>query len=166
MIEEDDEKVSFLPDSSFRHKVYPLFEELKLDLQLIIPGGDIQHVGSTAIPGSLTKGDLDIQVRIAASQYQAAKACLCERYDINTGGFAADDAISFEDYSRDTPVGVHLTVIGGSCDSQFLFRDLLNSQEQLREAYNELKLSFEGKSMTSYRDAKAEFVERLLKKGR
>jgi GrpB-like predicted nucleotidyltransferase (UPF0157 family) len=149
MIEEDDEKVSFLPDSSFRHKVYPLFEELKLDLQLIIPGGDIQHVGSTAIPGSLTKGDLDIQVRIAASQYQAAKACLC-----------------VEDYSRDTPVGVHLTVIGGSCDSQFLFRDLLNSQEQLREAYNELKLSFEGKSMTSYRDAKAEFVERLLKKGR
>jgi GrpB-like predicted nucleotidyltransferase (UPF0157 family) len=158
----DDESVTFLPEAHFRTAIYPLFEKLKQDLLKIIPGADIQHVGSTAIPGSLTKGDLDIQVRVAASQYNDAKNQLCKQYSINTGGFASDDAMSFEDYSNKPSIGVHLTVIGSQYDIQYRFRDLLIENAQLRIEYDKLKCGFEGKSMKSYREAKANFVESIL----
>lgn len=158
----DDEPVSFLPEPVFRETVHHRFEQLKRELQLLLPGSDIQHVGSTAIPGSLTKGDLDIQVRVAASQYETAKKCLQEIYSVNVGGFATDDAISFDDRTVEPHTGVHLTIAGGSADIQWRFRDLLIEFEPLRRDYDDLKRQFEGKSMAKYRDAKAEFICRVL----
>jgi GrpB-like predicted nucleotidyltransferase (UPF0157 family) len=49
-----DEIVSFLPEQSFRMQVRRKFAELKRKLADLVPTADIQHVGSTAIPGSLT----------------------------------------------------------------------------------------------------------------
>lgn len=129
----------------------------------MVPGAQIEHVGSTAIPGSITKGDLDVQVRVVASDYRAAEERLRELYDVNVGGFSGNDAISFEDYSDQPHVGVHLTVVGGSADIQWRFRDLLLASEPLRQEYDDLKRRFEGKSMAKYRDSKADFVERVLK---
>ncbi len=131
-------------------------------MQTLVPSADVQHVGSTAIPGSLTKGDLDIQVRVPESKYLAAKERLSEIYNVNTGGFASDDAVSFEDYRSQPSLGIHLTVIGGSADIQWKFRDLLVASPVLREQYDRLKRQFEGGSMEKYRDAKARFVSRVL----
>jgi GrpB-like predicted nucleotidyltransferase (UPF0157 family) len=158
-----EETVSFLPEERVRARVRHRFEELRTELQAMVPGAQIEHVGSTAIPGSLTKGDLDVQVRVVAAEYRAAKERLCELYDVNVGGFTAPDAISFEDYSGEPHVGVHLTVVGGSADIQWRFRDLLLASAALRREYDDLKRRFDGKSMARYRDAKADFVERVLK---
>jgi GrpB-like predicted nucleotidyltransferase (UPF0157 family) len=160
----NEETVSFLPEERVRARVQKRFEELRSELQPIVPGAQIEHVGSTAIPGSLTKGDLDVQVRVIASEYGAAKQRLRELYDVNVGGFSGNDAISFEDYSGHPHVGVHLTVVGGSADIQWRFRDLLLASEVLRQQYDDLKRRFEGKSMARYREAKADFVERVLKR--
>ncbi len=138
------------------------FEQLKGELEALIPGADIQHVGSTAIQGSLTKGDLDIQVRVAAASYTVAKKRLSAIYDVNVGGFAADDAVSFEDYTGMPSVGIHLTVIGGSSDTQWRFRDLLVASESLLKEYDDLKRQFDGRSMAKYREAKERFVTRVL----
>jgi GrpB-like predicted nucleotidyltransferase (UPF0157 family) len=162
MSESQEESVSFLPEGHFRSRVLRRFEQLKAELVTLIPGADIQHVGSTAIPGSLTKGDLDIQVRVLAPTYPAAKQRLSEVYDVNEGGFVAEDAVSFEDYSGTPSVGIHLTVIGGCADIQWRFRDLLVASESLRREYDDLKRQFEGQSMASYREAKEGFVTRVL----
>ena len=163
--EADEESVSFLPEARFRTRVLQRFEQLKAELTVLIPDADIQHVGSTAIPGSLTKGDLDIQIRVVAATYPIAKQRLAEIYDVNAGGFAADDAVSFEDYTGLPCVGIHLTVIGGSADIQWRFRDLLAASESLRREYDDLKRRFEGKSMARYREAKEKFVTRVLDGG-
>jgi GrpB-like predicted nucleotidyltransferase (UPF0157 family) len=160
--ESHEEKVSFLPEAHFRARVLRRFEQLKVELAALIPGADIQHVGSTAIPGSLTKGDLDIEVRVVASTYPAAKQRLSEIHDVNVGGFVGEDAVSFEDYSGTPSVGIHLTAIGGSADIQWRFRDLLVASEPLRHEYDDLKRQFEGKSMARYREAKERFVTRVL----
>lgn len=73
MTKSDDETVSFLPEERFRARVLQPFEKLRVELEAWVPGADIQHVGSTAILGSLTKGDLDVQVRVVASKYSPAK---------------------------------------------------------------------------------------------
>ncbi|MFA1820177.1 GrpB family protein [Virgibacillus oceani] len=55
-----------------------------------IPEADIQHVGSTAIPNSLTKGDLDIQVRVTAEQFPEAVKALSLLYEINEGSIKTE----------------------------------------------------------------------------
>lgn len=112
--------------------------------------------------GSLTKGDLDVQVRVAAAQYGAARARLSERFVLNPGRFSADDATSFEGDSAEPSAGIHLTVVDGSADIQWRFRDHLVASESLRREYDELKRRHEGKSMAAYREAKDAFVPQVL----
>jgi GrpB-like predicted nucleotidyltransferase (UPF0157 family) len=159
-----EELVHFAPEQEFRDTVARLFQRVEAQVLNLVPSADVQHVGSTAIPGSLTKGDLDVQVRVASPEYVAAKDKLSKIYAVNVGGFAADDAISFEDYDTKPPLGVHLTVIGGSGDIQWKFRDLLTASAELRDQYDRLKRRFDGRSMAKYRDAKADFVSRVLRR--
>ncbi len=126
-----------------------------------MPGSDIQHVGSTAIPGCLTKGDIDIQVRVRCEDFAAAKAALQGHYKILPGGFSESDAVSFKDDSTNPPLGVHLTVIGGSSDIQWKFREVLLARKDLRTAYDDIKSKFQGKDMEDYRIDKNKFFERL-----
>ncbi len=51
---------------------------------------DIQHIGSTAIPNSITKGDLDIQVRVSKEDFTKAVEILSTIYDINEGSTKTD----------------------------------------------------------------------------
>jgi len=158
-----DERVDFAPEQSFREAVVKLFARVQAQLRALLPDSDIQHVGSTAIPGALTKGDLDVQVRVTADKYAAGKEVLSKLYRVNLGGFASEDATSFEDYSAEPSLGVHLTVIDGRGDIQWRFRDLLTASPTLRAEYDQLKQQFDGGSMTKYRDAKATFVARVLR---
>ena len=40
--------------------------KLNASLRPLLPTAEIEHIGATAIPGALTKGDLDVMVRVAA----------------------------------------------------------------------------------------------------
>lgn len=162
MVKPYDERVYFCPENEVRELVSRRYAQVKRELEALVPGSDIQHVGSTAVPDSLTKGDLDIQVRVNIAQYPLAKEILCRTYSVNDGGFVADDAISFEDDSTEPSVGIHLTVIGGSCDVQYKFRELLLKSVILRKEYDNFKRQFDGGLMDAYRNAKADFVERVL----
>ena len=164
MGQREEETVSFLPEERFRAAIAKRFAELEAQLSALIPGAEIHHVGSTAVPGSLTKGDLDIQVRLRAAQFEQASFRLRELFSVNEGGFSDVDAVSFEDNGAIPSVGIHLTVIGSPSDVQTEFRDRLLASESLRRQYDDLKRKFEGGSMEAYRTAKAEFVSRVLNK--
>ena len=60
-----------------------LFLEVEAQLRSAIPYAEIHHVGSTAIPGSFTKGDLDVLVRVPRSLFSAAEATLAEIFERN-----------------------------------------------------------------------------------
>ncbi|MGE8035889.1 GrpB family protein [Lysinibacillus sp. NPDC093692] len=63
------ERVSFYNQKRFERDVEKTFTSQGDFIQRLIPGAYIQHVSSTAIPNSLTKGDLDIQVRVSEYQF-------------------------------------------------------------------------------------------------
>ena len=155
------EQVHFAPLSKFKPGVDALFAEQAIFLRKLVPRSDIQHVGSTALTECLTKGDLDIQVRVSAADFETAKTQLLQHYTIIPGGFTEPDGRSCKDERTVPPVGVHLTVIGGSCDVQWRIREVLRKQADLRERYDSLKRRFHGKSMDDYRVAKADFFEEL-----
>jgi len=136
-----------------------LFAREKERLSGLLPDVDIQHIGSTAVPGTLSKGDLDINVRVTSEQFPVLIEKLKTIYEVNqpenwTNGFA-----SFKNDFRE--LGVQVTVIGTLDDCFVAQRNyFLNHPEAVTE-YNELKRKFEGKKMNDYQKEKAKFFEAL-----
>lgn len=154
--------VRFSNDIAVFEKAQRLFENVHAELEVLLPDADIQHVGSTAIPGSLTKGDLDIVIRVLAEGFARADAVLADRFARNAASERSNDLAAFSDASSDPALGVQLVAIGGSADTFLAWRDLLRSDSDLRRQYDELKASYDGKPMDAYRAAKAAFIEEQL----
>ena len=116
--------VHFAREEMLRDAVRAAWEQEVARLRALVPGADLQHVGSTAIPGSLTKGDLDIQVRVAADAFGAAEASLARVYARNGGSHWVPGALaSFAAKSQFVDVGVQLTSIDGPFDTFWRFRE-------------------------------------------
>ncbi|MFM9942636.1 MAG: GrpB family protein [Hyphomicrobiaceae bacterium] len=128
------------------------------------PSADIRHIGATAVPGCLTKGDLDIVVRVPPEDFSAAEAALSKLFARNVGSARTHDFSAFEDASRNPPLGIQLTAIGGEFDSFHHFVEALLASPQLVAAYNALKRDWNGAGMADYRKAKDEFVARVLER--
>ncbi len=161
-----DEVVRFVSESEVRARAALLFEQQERVLRALIPGADIQHVGSTSVPGSLTKGDVDIQVRIEAAMFAAADAILATHYERNVGSLHTDEYSPFKDDSTDPPLGIQLTVIGSRFDFFWKIRDQLLARPDVRDAYDALKRAHQGRHMAEYRAAKERFFAPVLEEFR
>ncbi|MGE0115793.1 MAG: GrpB family protein [Steroidobacteraceae bacterium] len=139
-----------------------LFLDVKARLQRMLPDAEIMHVGSTAIPGALTKGDLDIVVRVAPAYFKEADRQLANLFDRNAGSLRNEEFSAFQDVASNPELGIQLVVKGASDDHFLLWRQLLEQSLELRQAYDELKMRFEGAEMEAYRAAKAIFIETHL----
>lgn len=156
------ELVNFYEHRFFNDKAHELFLEHREKIKQVVPKADIQHVGSTAIPGTLTKGDLDIQVRVTQEQFQQAVQALSTLYSINDGSVKTETFQAFKDDTTDPPLGVQLTIKDSEFDFFHKFRDVLLMSEEYRRKYDELKSCYEGRDMDRYREAKNEFFEWLM----
>jgi GrpB-like predicted nucleotidyltransferase (UPF0157 family) len=155
------DRVHFEREERFRERVDAAWRREAGHLHVLLPGADLQHVGSSAIPGSLTKGDLDIQVRVPTAAFPAAEAALAAYYPRNTGSSVVPGFAAFELRGPPVDVGIQLTIIDGPCDFFWRFREVLLAREQQRVAYDELKRAHEGGLMDAYRRAKERFFEDL-----
>ncbi len=156
------EIVNFMREEAFRQKVQSLFEEQRNRIQSLLPEADVQHIGSTAIPNSLTKGDLDIQVRIPTELFAEAVNKLSKIYATNEGSHHSATFAAFKDDALDPPLGVQLTVIDGEEDFFWKLRDFFLAHDDYRLEYDNLKKQFDGKSMDQYREVKGSFIENLM----
>lgn len=159
---------SLHPDqAAARQAAKGLFEQVERELKAVLPpSADVRHVGATAVPGCLTKGDLDIVVRVAAEAFAEADRALAARFARNEGSKRTDSFSAFEDASATPHLGVQLTVAGGKEDFFHLFVDALTACPQLLDRYNSLKRSFDGQLMVEYRQAKDAFVLAVLARTR
>jgi GrpB-like predicted nucleotidyltransferase (UPF0157 family) len=140
-----------------------LFEVTKAKLIGRLPAtAEVHHIGATALPGCLTKGDLDIVVRIPARDFAAADAVLAALFSRNEGSIRTDTFSAFEDNASDPHLGVQLAVIDGPFDNFHVFVDALRQSPQHVADYNALKRRYDGASMETYRAAKDAFVARVL----
>ena len=157
------EPVHFLPEEAFRANIESAWARESACLARLVPSADLQHVGSTAVPGSLTKGDLDIQVRVRAEDFAAAERALGSTYGRNTGSSHLPGVFAaFERAGGPVSVGVQLTTIGSELDVFWRFREVLLARPDLRLTYDALKRAHEGGAMDAYRAAKSALFDRLL----
>jgi GrpB-like predicted nucleotidyltransferase (UPF0157 family) len=156
----DGESIPLVGEEEIRGRVAEVFGRRRAELEGMLAGALIEHVGSTAVPGSLTKGDLDICVIVAGDEFGRASRALAERFEIHQPENWSATLASFTAPSEDgIDVGVQL-VPAGSPDERHLvgWRDRLRADPELRGRYDELKRRHQADGMDAYRAAK----ERLI----
>ncbi len=113
--------MEFVGEEENRAAVERLFERHRDDLRRLIPGASVEHIGSTAVPGALTKGDLDLLVAVPAEAFVEAVTALRSRFAVHQPEVWSDTFASFEQRpSGEVPLGVQLVVAGSEDESVFL----------------------------------------------
>ncbi len=160
----DEKHFTLHPDIDIaRQDADRLFEEMTGILRRQLPGcAEILHVGATAIPGCLTKGDLDIAVRVPVQCFSESDGALASLFTRNAGSIQTEVFSAFEDETRSPHLGIQLVTMNSSFDVFHLFTKALRNSPRLLEEYNALKREFEGMEMGAYRKAKDDFVTRVL----
>ena len=131
----------------------------------LLPNAEVEHVGATAVPGAVTKGDLDLLARVTEADFSTAIEILSRRYAVHQPHNWTSTLASFKDPTASEPeVGVQLVVSGSPDDRMFgPFRDALIHDPALLAEYNALKQSLDGSDYDYYTEQKAEFIERVLR---
>lgn len=155
--------VNFQEQEKFQQRTKEVFLKERKKILHVVPVADIQHIGSTSIPGSLTKGDLDIQVRVKEKDFEKARNALLKMYKLNRGNPPTKTYASFKSNTVRIPFGIQLTVIGSGEDNFSVLRDILLRDKKYLKQYNTLKKRYQGKAMREYRKAKGKFIEKILK---
>lgn len=153
------------PDTeAARKKAQRLFERTAETLRPLLPANaQIHHIGATALPNCLTKGDLDVVIRVPESRFTETDALMAGRYPRNTGSTRTATFSAFEDGTTTPNLGLQLTAVGGPNDFFHTFVEILTQNPELVERYNTLKRAYVGQPMDVYRRAKDAFIADVLK---
>ena len=123
----------------------------------------MEHIGSSAIEGAVSKGDLDIFVGVEPEGFADAVAAIESLgFRIKTESFRNESLCPFE--SDTYPLSVGLQLVANRSEFEFFltFRDRMNTDGNLRSEYNRLKRQSSDLSDDEYRRVKSQFIESVL----
>ena len=78
----------------------------RTELGELLDGVEIVHIGATALPDGLTKGDVDVNVRVPEDRFDEAVAALSMRYELAQQHNWTATYASFVDPTAQLPLGV------------------------------------------------------------
>jgi GrpB-like predicted nucleotidyltransferase (UPF0157 family) len=132
-------------------------------LASLLPDAEFHHIGATAIPGAITKGDVDVLLRVAPSRFVEATGIL-RRYFITkqpenwTGSFASFG----DDSSFPFPLGVQLVIKDSESDFFLFLHEYFTSDRRHLAEYNRIKLDFAPLGAEAYWKEKDRFLSAIL----
>lgn len=139
-----------------------IFEEWKTIIETEIPSSRVEHIGSTAIYGALTKGDIDLYVEVPEDIHAKAVST------IETMGFTIkrdthrDPYLCMLKHQNIDDLAVQVVARGSKYTFFLDFRDALNCDQHLVEQYNALKSSCIDATPEQYRERKSQFIRGVL----
>lgn len=147
-------------EDEIRPSVAAVFERTSARLAALVPGARIEHVGSTAVAGSLTKGDLDICVIVTANDLDAATTTLAGTHQVHQRENWTEGLASFIAPPEDgVEIGVQLIVSKGIEEDWFIgWRERLRSDPELRARYDRVKQDHVSGLIEDYRGAKEHLI--------
>jgi GrpB-like predicted nucleotidyltransferase (UPF0157 family) len=152
--------IRLVREEEIRERVAAIFARHQAGLEAMLPGARVEHVGSTAVPGSLTKGDLDVCVIVGGWEFERASRVLAAHFAIHQPENWSATLASFTAPSEDgVDVGVQLVPAGSSDERAFVgWRDRLLADPELRARYDELKRHHQADGIDAYRAAKGRLI--------
>ena len=144
-------------------QVERLLARLLPQLRRLLPAAGIEHIGATAIPGTMTKGDVDVCVRIAPEDFRAVSDTLAAHFAINQPeNWTADFASFGDDAGFELPVGVQLVARDSEADQFVFLREYFIANPAARADYNRLKLRHAADGPEAYWQAKNALFAKIL----
>lgn len=156
--------MQFFDRSQFIYRIENIYLDVEATIIKILPNARVEHVGSSAIPGAISKGDLDIFVGVTQDDFLKAIDLIkhigfSEKLDT----LRTDSLCMMTSSTYNEDVAVQLVANGSEHESFLKFRDKLRSNPDLVSRYNQLKRDCKGLSHDNYREVKSAFIETVLK---
>lgn len=126
-------------------------------------GGVLELTGGTSVPGALTKGDIDLHLRVEPGAFSAVVVHLRDAYPVASAHSWAPTLAVF-DIPAHRPTGLAVTPIGSDHDQRFrLTWQALRRDPALLDEYNALKSA--AVSTADYEHRKSAFFTALAAEG-
>lgn len=147
----------------FKQKTEEIFNLLISEIKGVLPDARIEHIGSSSIPNSLSKGDLDIFVGVPNHTHeQAINAIKTIGFTEKEGTFRSHELCMLVTNKFNYDVAIQVVANDSEFECFIRFRDILKENESLVEEYNNLKLKAQILSEDKYREKKSEFIQHVL----
>lgn len=156
-------QMQFIDRSQFILRIEDLYLEVSAQIIDILPNSRVEHVGASAIPGAISKGDLDIFVGVTQDDFLKAielikRVGFKEKLDT----LRTDSLCMMTSSAYNEDVALQLVANGSEHENFLEFRDKLRSNPDLVSRYNQLKFDCKGLPHHRYRDVKSAFIESVL----
>ena len=156
-----EEPLELHPVDSMAGEVELVLTDLRREFEVLTPGLDVEHIGATSMPDGVTKGDVDVNLRVESDRFDRVVGCLSDRFVVAqpqkwTGTYA-----SFSDTRRGLPIGIQVTVEGSDDDFLVELRDRMREDPDMRRRYDAVKRASAPAGREAYWQAKNDFLRRI-----
>jgi len=138
-----------------------MVEEFGLVARRLVPDAEVHHIGATALPTGLTKGDVDVNIRIDTDGFARAVDVLRRHYEPAQEHNWTPTYASFKADSYPLPLGIQVTVIGSPDDFLLALRDAMRTRPAILDEYTECKRRAAALGPGAYWEAKDAFLRAL-----
>ncbi len=156
--------MKLLPPSACQPQAATVFASVAQELAALLPHAQVEHIGASAIPGAVSKGDLDICVLVAPHTHQSAvDTLLAAGYTPKADTLRTPALCMLLSPRTELDVALQVVARGSEFESFFLhFRDALRADPLLVAQYNQLKQQFADSGEERYRAEKSRFIAAVL----
>jgi hypothetical protein len=146
------------PAGEFTDAAGRILAAVRARLIPLLPDHELVLTGGSSVPGALTKGDVDLHLRVAPPDFATTVATLRALYAVVHPEIWQGTLATFA-IEAELPTGLAVTPAGSEHDVRFrrTWRKLASDPDLLAE-YNAVKLAGDG----DYETRKSAFFDRLL----
>jgi GrpB-like predicted nucleotidyltransferase (UPF0157 family) len=146
--------------ATYQPELAQRYARVATSLQLIIPFAKLEHIGSSSVPGAISKADLDVCMIVdGACLEQVVQTLKRHAYTEKMDTLRTGELCMLECQHAENEHAVQVVASGSQFEELFLvFRTLLRAKPELLAQYNHVKLNSVGLGSELYRQAKSEFI--------
>ncbi|WP_447511235.1 GrpB family protein [Acinetobacter geminorum] len=152
----------FLEPEQYQERCAQLFNSYQKDISTLLPFAKIEHIGSSAIPNAISKGDLDIYIEVMPEQFEFAIEQLKTLNFIEKQNTLRTHELCMLESLNNDDVAFQIVVFGSIFTFFLAFKNKLINSPTLVNEYNELKLQCSHLDPDQYRTIKSDFINRVL----
>jgi len=152
----------FLEPEQYQKNCVQLFNSYQKDISILLPFAKIEHIGSSAIPNAISKGDLDIYIEVKSEQFEFAIEQLKTLNFIEKQNTLRTDELCMLESLNNDDVAFQVVVTDSVFTFFLTFRNKLMSLPLLVKEYNQLKFECSHLDPDQYRKIKSDFINRVL----
>ena len=152
----------FLEPEQYQQNCIDLFNSYKKNISSLLPFAKIEHIGSSAIPNAISKGDLDIYIEVMSDQFEFAIEQLKTLNFIEKQNTLRTHELCMLESMNDDEVAFQIVVADSVFTFFLTFRNKLIDSPKLVNEYNQLKLECSHLDYDQYRKVKSDFIQNVL----